>query len=86
MDHGGGAPAANLWLAFEALNETPLLLVRGQLSDLLSEETVHQMKARNRTMETVTVPDTGHAPTLEEPEAAAAIDALLARVKARETV
>ncbi|MBB3033173.1 alpha/beta fold hydrolase [Alteriqipengyuania lutimaris] len=85
-DDGGGAPAANLWVAFESLGDTPLLLVRGALSNLLSEETVRQMKARNRDMEVVVVPDTGHAPTLEEPEAIAAIDTLLAKVRAQETV
>jgi pimeloyl-ACP methyl ester carboxylesterase len=35
-------------------------------------------------MEIATVPKTGHAPTLDEPEAVAAIDALLARVRTRE--
>lgn len=85
-DDSGGAPAANLWAAFESLGNTPLLLVRGELSNLLSEETVQQMKARNREMEVVTVPATGHAPTLEETEAVAGIDALLARVSSRETV
>ena len=83
-DEGGGAPAANLWQAFDALSGVPLLLVRGALSNLLSEDTVRQMKARIASMETVTVPDTGHAPTLEEPEAASAIDALLARVGTQE--
>ena len=80
----GGAPAANLWLAFESLAETPLLLVRGELSNLLSQDTVDQMQTRNRGMTVVGVPDTGHAPSLEEPEAVAAIDGLLAQVKARE--
>ena len=32
-------------------------------------------------MESVTVPRVGHAPTLDEPEAVKAIDALLERVK-----
>ena len=82
----GGAPPANLWLAFESLGNTPLLLVRGALSNLLSEETVRQMKVRNPGMEVVLVPDTGHAPMLDEPEAVAAIDALLAKVRTRETV
>jgi len=59
--------------------------VRGALSNLLSEETVQQMQARVNGMETATVPATGHAPTLEEPEAVTAIDALLARVRSRET-
>ena len=81
----GGAPAANLWAAFDSLADTPLTLVRGELSNLLSEETVGEMQKRNRAMDVVTVPDTGHAPTLEEPEAVAGIDALLAKIKAQET-
>ena len=60
--------------------------MRGALSNLLSEETVRQMKVRNPGMEVVLVPDTGHAPMLDEPEAVAAIDALLAKVRTRETV
>ena len=84
-EDSGGAPAANLWLAFESLANTPLLLVRGELSNLLSEDTVSQMKARHRGMDVVSVPDTGHAPTLDEPEAVAAIEALLAGIKAQET-
>ncbi len=81
---GGGAPAGNLWLAFESLSDTPLVLIRGALSNLLSAETTRQMQARNRSMEIALVPATGHAPTLDEPEAVAAIEGLLARVKARE--
>lgn len=77
----GGAAPANLWLAFEALRDVPMLLVRGELSDLLTPETVKQMAARNPAMRTVTVPRVGHAPTLDEPEARAAIDALLADLK-----
>jgi pimeloyl-ACP methyl ester carboxylesterase len=34
--------------------------------------------------ELVVIPDTGHAPSLEEPEALAALDRLLERVSARE--
>jgi pimeloyl-ACP methyl ester carboxylesterase len=34
--------------------------------------------------ELVIIPDTGHAPSLEEPEALAALDRLLDRVSARE--
>ena len=83
-DDTAGAPTANMWLAFESLAQTPLLLVRGELSNLLSQGTVEQMQTRNRGMQVVEVPRTGHAPTLEEPEASAAIDALLAQVRARE--
>jgi pimeloyl-ACP methyl ester carboxylesterase len=73
----GNAAPPNLWLAFEALAGVPMLLVRGALSDLLSEETVRRMGERNPAMHTITVPRVGHAPTLDEPEVRAAIHTLL---------
>jgi pimeloyl-ACP methyl ester carboxylesterase len=77
-----GEAGFDLWPAFRALDGIPSLVVHGAISDLLSAETVAKMKAEVGTMESVTIPDVGHAPTLEEPGAAAAIDALLARVAA----
>jgi pimeloyl-ACP methyl ester carboxylesterase len=74
----GNAAPDNLWLAYEALAGVPMVLVRGELSDLLSEDTVKQMGLRNPKMKLVTVPRVGHAPTLDEPEAREAIDAWLA--------
>jgi pimeloyl-ACP methyl ester carboxylesterase len=76
----GNAAPPNLWLAFEALVGVPMLLVRGELSDLLSEETVRRMAARNPAMRTISVPRVGHAPTLDEPEVRAAIRELLDEV------
>ena len=74
------AAPPNLWPAFEALGGAPLTLLRGELSDLLSEATLAKMKERHPEMQTVTVPRVGHAPTLDEPESRAAIDALLAQL------
>lgn len=79
----GGETGFDLWPAFRALGATPSLIVHGAESDLLSAATVERMKAEAPGMESVIVPNVGHAPTLEEPEAVAAIDALLARVKAK---
>lgn len=73
----GNAAPPNLWLAFEALAGVPMLLVRGELSDLLTPETVRQMGVRNPAMRTVTVARVGHAPTLDEPEVRGPILALL---------
>jgi pimeloyl-ACP methyl ester carboxylesterase len=73
----GNAAPPNLWLAFEALAGVPMLLVRGELSDLISADTVKQMGVRNPAMHTITVPRVGHAPTLDEPEVRSAIHALL---------
>ncbi|MGZ8281535.1 MAG: alpha/beta fold hydrolase [Allosphingosinicella sp.] len=76
----GGEVGVDLWPAFRSLAGTPTLLVRGELTDLLSEDTVRKMQAEHPKLELVTVPRVGHAPTLDEPEAQAAIDALLTKV------
>jgi pimeloyl-ACP methyl ester carboxylesterase len=76
----GGDTGFDLWSAFAALKDVPSLIVHGGISDLLSRETVERMVAENPAMEAATVPNVGHAPTLEEPEAVAAIDRLLARI------
>jgi pimeloyl-ACP methyl ester carboxylesterase len=77
----GGEAGFDMWEAWRGLAGIPTLLLRGELSDLLSEETEQRMKAENPALETVTVPRVGHAPTLDEPVAAAAIEAFLARVE-----
>ena len=65
--------------ALTALADTPVLILRGALSDLLSAETCAAMMTHLRNAEVVTVPNVGHAPLLTEVEAAAAIDRLLAK-------
>ena len=77
----GNAAPPNLWLAYEALRDVPMLLVRGELSDLLSPDTVQQMGVRNPKLRSITVPRVGHAPTLDEPAVRAAIHALLDEVE-----
>lgn len=78
-----GEAGFDLWPTFRALNGIPSLVVHGGISDLLSEATVERMKAEVPSMESVTIPNVGHAPTLDEPEAAEAIDRLLKRAGAR---
>lgn len=78
----GGAVGVDMWPAFEALAGRPLTLLRGELTDLLTEETAAKMAARVPDLEVVTVPRVGHAPSYDEPESIAAIDRLLARVLA----
>jgi pimeloyl-ACP methyl ester carboxylesterase len=70
----------DLWAAFRALAGTPTLLLRGQLSDLLSAATVKRMKEALPQMKAVTVQRVGHAPTLAEPEALEAIADFLAGI------
>jgi pimeloyl-ACP methyl ester carboxylesterase len=76
------ASPVDLWPAYRATAAIPALLVRGELSDLLSAKTAERMRDENPDLELVTVPRVGHAPTLEEAEADAGIDRLLARVSA----
>ena len=75
-----GAAPPDLWPALEALSGRPVLLVRGALSDLLSDATLREMQARLPDSDIVTVPDVGHAPLLEEPEAMTAIEMFLKRI------
>lgn len=77
----GGDTGFDVWSAFRGLEGIPSLVVRGDLSDILSAATVDKMRAELPLMDSVTIADVGHAPTLDEPEAAAAIDRLLERVK-----
>ena len=74
------APVAppDLWPMWDALNGLPILAIRGALSDLLSPATLDKMAARHAGMVSVTVPNRGHAPMLDEPEAVSAIDTFLA--------
>lgn len=73
------APPPDFWGAFGALDGLPMLSIRGELTDLLSEETFARMLARHPDMQACRVPGRGHAPTLDEPESRAALDRFLAR-------
>lgn len=79
QDDDGAAPP-DLWPAYDALQDVPLLMLRGELSDLLKPKTLVEMKRRNPAAEIVTVPNVGHAPMLDEPASSAAIDRLLAKI------
>jgi len=73
----GPAPQVDLWPLFAALGHKPLLVIRGEKSDLLTAQTAEKMKAVAPGMTLAVVPGVGHAPELNEPEAIAAIDEFL---------
>ena len=78
---GAKALVPNLWPMFGRLAKArPVLLVRGQTSDLLSEKIAAKMRKRAPKMDFVEVPGVGHAPMLDEPEAKAAIFPFLGEV------
>lgn len=55
-----------LWPQFAALQNVPVLVIRGENSDLLSEATVDEMRRRHPTLAAVTVANQGHAPFLKD--------------------
>ena len=80
----GNEAGFDMWSVLPAFRKMPTLIVRGELSDLLSAATAERMKREiGAQAELVTVPRVGHAPTLDEPDAMAALDRLLERVLAR---
>jgi pimeloyl-ACP methyl ester carboxylesterase len=67
----------DLWPLFASLSGTPVLAVRGALSDLLSVVCLERMQRELPSMRAVEVPGVGHAPMLDEPEALCAINDFL---------
>ena len=73
-------PAPDPWPLLDALAGLPVLLVRGERSEVLGVATATRMVAAVPGATLATVPRVGHAPTLTEPVAAAAIDRWLENV------
>ena len=78
----GGEGTVDLWPAYRALGDVPLLILRGALSDILARSAGEKMVAELPRARLVEVSGVGHAPTLDEPEARAAIDAWAAELPA----
>ena len=74
------ASAGDAWPMFNALSGRPVLILRGEYSDLLSPQVAEKMRDAVPGAELVTVPGVGHAPDFDEPESIAAVDRLLERV------
>jgi pimeloyl-ACP methyl ester carboxylesterase len=72
-------PLPAMWREFDALAHVPLMLVRGARSDLLSQATAGEMRARRGDLDYLEIADQGHAPLLAEPEPIARIAAFVDR-------
>lgn len=70
----------DMWPLFDAIAQKPVLVVRGEHSDLLTDEALKQLGERSANVATVTIPGVGHPPDLNEPEAISAIGAFLGRI------
>lgn len=57
-------PVPDMWQEFDALVATRLMVVRGENSDLLSQETMSAMAERHPQMDAVTVAGEGHCPLI----------------------
>lgn len=72
--------APDLWPFFKAMHTVPTVVLRGELSDILSAATLTRMADEHPDLTPVTVPNLGHVPLMREPECKATIDELIARV------
>ena len=62
-----------LWALLDMMADVPSLVLRGEHSDLLSDEVVAGMHQHHRRLQSVTVRARGHVPFLDEPESVSAI-------------
>jgi pimeloyl-ACP methyl ester carboxylesterase len=72
-------PMPELWPQFAALTHVPLLAIRGENSDILSQKSFAEMRARHPRLTAVTVRGQGHAPLLMDAPTIGAIADFLAR-------
>ena len=71
----------DLWPIYDATAGLPLAAIRGTNSDLLSPATWAEMQRRRPDGIFAEVPDRGHVPFLDEPEAVAALQTWLERMQ-----
>ncbi|PLW69156.1 alpha/beta fold hydrolase [Pseudohalioglobus lutimaris] len=76
-DEESAAVPPDLWPVFEACSSIPMLVIRGENSDILALDCVKTMSEKHSGLRYFEVPGRGHAPTLNEAAARVAIDDFL---------
>jgi pimeloyl-ACP methyl ester carboxylesterase len=71
-------PTPELWPQLTALSHVPVLVIRGENSDILSQATVERMRSHHPRLAAVTVRGQGHAPLLKDAPTIGAIANFLA--------
>jgi pimeloyl-ACP methyl ester carboxylesterase len=79
------AKIPDLWPQFASLQRVPVLAIRGELSDVLSAETLAEMADRHPDLESLTVRGQGHAPLLRDAPTLARILGFVRRCGAART-
>ena len=65
--------ASDLWPVYEQILDKPILLIRGELSDIIDVECVQKMQQKKPDLEILEIPNVGHAPLLSEEDVAPTI-------------
>lgn len=78
-----GAELDDPWVLFAGLADTPLLVIQGALSDILTDEIVARMHERKPDLVHLKVADRGHPPLLDEPECVSAIERFVRDIDAK---
>lgn len=68
------------WLFRRLVRKRPALLIRGEISDVITAPIAARMKAAAPRLEEAVIPSVGHAPMLTEPAALDAVRAFLTRL------
>lgn len=72
-------PVPPVWPLFDALKGVPLLVLRGEHSDLLSRESVREMQSRHPEMSAIEIPGVGHPPVFWDESTIGPVRALVER-------
>ncbi|MEY8837648.1 alpha/beta fold hydrolase [Cribrihabitans sp. XS_ASV171] len=81
LEQAAAGAAPDFWLFFEQLSGIPTGVIRGANSGVLGRETLAEMQRRHPGLIVAEVPDRGHVPFLDEPEALGVIHDIMERTE-----